>query len=65
MGIIRQEVYPTTRAASCANVYLIDVEVIAPETSDPAKRLLARYAIRIRGAKVGVGVATLRLKTDK
>lgn len=58
---IRQEVYPTTRAASCANVYLIDVEVVAPEASDPTKRLLARYTIRIRGAKVGVGVAALRL----
>lgn len=48
-------------ATSCAKVYLIDVEVVAPEASDPAKRLLARYAICIRGAKVGVGVATLRL----
>lgn len=42
--------------------YLVCGEVVAPKTSDPAERLLARHAIRIRGAKVDVSLAAFRLQ---
>ena len=45
--------------------YLVSVEVIAPEPSDPAEGLLARYPVRARCAEVGVRVATTGLRNSQ
>lgn len=43
---------------------LVCVEVVAPEAGHTAVRLLARHAVHILGAEVGVGVAVVRLADE-
>lgn len=55
------ECVSSLRFLTAGRMYLVGVEVIAPETSHPTEGLLTRHPVRSRRAQVGVRIATLRL----